>query len=230
MCDPVTLAGIALTVGSTVAKSVAAGQVADARNDALAAERIRQQGLDREADALNLQSQDRYQGFEAKQEERGKNLGDYFASQTVDPGQANIAPASTSSITVQEQGRQNAKAKAFTDKQGAALGDLRSFGDLLGGIGRLQARDASQIGQIGGFKKGSSGVLSHELEAANSAGGGAGTLGDILGLGGSLAIGKGLQGSFVNRVAGSPLSILPATAAPAGSAVKAARDSVFGIF
>lgn len=44
MCDPITIAGIALTAGSTIANTIAANRVQRARDDALAAERIRQRG------------------------------------------------------------------------------------------------------------------------------------------------------------------------------------------
>ena len=40
MCDPITIAGIALTVGSTVANTIAQNKVQAARNNAMAAERI----------------------------------------------------------------------------------------------------------------------------------------------------------------------------------------------
>lgn len=207
MCDPLTIAGIALTAGSTVANSVAQGQVARARNGALAAERIRQQGYDRETDALNTQSQDRYQDFDGQQDQRGQELGDYFSGQQIEGGDANataaqeqaVAPTS-SNITMREEQKQRGAATDFTNEQGKRLGDLRSFGDLLGGIGRLQARDASQIGQIGGFKRGSSAVLPYELEAANSAGGGAKMFGDILGLGGGVLSGAGLSGSSLPNI------------------------------
>lgn len=215
MCTPLAIAGIALTAASTVANTVAANKVQKARNDALAAERIRQQGYDQQAQALNVQSQDRYQGFEGQQTERGQQLGDYFKDQTVAQNDANAqanaemeqaALPDASGITVAEDKKQAGNARAFTDAQGAALGNLRSFGDLMGSIGRLQARDAMSIGQIGGFKKGSSAVLPYELDAASQAGASANLIGDLLGMGGQLALGKGLQGSFVTPSVGGGVS------------------------
>jgi len=200
MCDPITLAGIALTVGSTVANTVAQNKIRAARDNAMAAERMRQNKFDQESDALNVRSQDRYQDFGGQQDQRASELGDYFTGQQIEAADANAAatqettvPQSGSNITVQEEAKQRGQAREFTDNQGEALGDLRSFGDLIGTIGRGQARDASQIGQIGGFKRGSSNVLPFELEAANGAGAGAQMFGDILGLGGSVALGKGLS-------------------------------------
>lgn len=202
MCDPMSIAGIVLTAGSTVANTIAANKVDKARADAMAAERIRQGKLDQEAEALNVASRDRYTDFGDKQTERGTELGDYFteknAAAAADNQQAVDAmlPTSGSNITVQEANKQSGLAKAFTDQQGQALGNLRSFGDVLGTIGRQQARDAGSVGQVNSFKRASSGITPLELEAANGAGNGAKLFGDILGLGGSLALNKGLSGGM----------------------------------
>lgn len=212
MCDPITIAGIALTGASAVANNVAQGKVERARNDALAAERIRQGGLDQEADAINAQSQQRFEGFEDKQDAKSTQLGDFFQSQGDTPDGANAAaaiPISTSNVTVQEEAKQRGKASAFTDAQGKNLGQLRAFGDVLGGISREQARDASAIGQIGGFKRGSSSVLPYELEAANSKGAKMKFLGDVLGGAGSLATSAGLGGATL----GSTAATAPVTSA-----------------
>lgn len=176
-------------------------QVKKAREDALGAERIRQRGLDQENEALNQVSRERYEGFEGQQEERGSKLADYFTENEAAAAEANesavqqMLPTSGSDITVRETAKQSGLAKAFTDQQGQALGQLRAFGDLLGGIGRQQARDASNIGQINAFKRGSSGIVPLELEAANEAGAGARLFGDLLGMGGSLALNSGLGGT-----------------------------------
>lgn len=200
MCDVASIAGIVLTAGSTVANTIAANQQAKARDQALAAERIRQGKLDRENEALNQTSRDRYQDFEGQQQERGSKLADYFTENEANTADANqqavqdMLPTSGSNITVREQAKQSGLAKAFTDQQGQALGNLRAFGDVLGGIGRQQARDASSIGQINSFKRASSGIVPLELEAANEKGAGARLFGDLLGLGGGLALNKGLSG------------------------------------
>jgi len=201
MCDPLTIAGAALTAGSVAANTVAQNKVNSARNDAMSAERIRQQGLDREADALNLQSQNRYQNFAEKQDDRSQQLGDYFRDQkagaAVPGGDANTAavvPQTASNIVVNEGAKQGAKARAFTDNVGDALGRLRGFGDLFGETSRLQGRDARTIGQIGGFKRGSSDVLSYELDAANKVGDGMKTIGDVLGGLGNISTTAGLSG------------------------------------
>lgn len=221
-----TIAGIALSGASVVSNSIAQGKVEKARNGAMQAERTRQQGYDQETSALNAASQDRYQGFEGKQAETATKLGDYFGGQAAPIDEVNASaqlPQSSSNITVQEEDKQRAKARDFTDAQAASLGELRSFGDLLGDTSRLQARDATQIGTIGGFKRGSSAVLPYELEAANSKGAGLKMLGDVLGGAGSLATSAGLTMGAkpalgtakdpwaYSRTAGSVLPTVPKT-------------------
>lgn len=192
---------------------MAASKAQGARDDALAAERIRQSGFDKETQTLNDQSRDRYNDFEGQQDAKANELGQYFSGQQVDAGNQNAAataettvPQSGSSLTVREEAKQRGQARDFTDKTGAALGNLRAFGDVLGGISRGQARDASLIGQIGGFKQGSSNVLPLELDQANQAGSGLKLFGDVLGLGGSIGINKGLSGKMAPSVAGKAVA------------------------
>jgi hypothetical protein len=200
MCDPLTIAGAVATAGSMVANQAAQSQVSKARNGAMAAERIRQQGFEQEASALNNHSRDQYNDFSAQEGDKASKLGQYFTSQNAAIPEGRDAqgapvetmPTASSNIVVQEQNKQNARAKAFSNQQGEALGQLRGFGDLLADTSRVQARDASQVGQIGGFEKGSSAVLPYELEAANGKGAGLKMFGDILGGLGNIGVGAGL--------------------------------------
>ena len=206
-----TIAGAALSVGSTVANTIGANKAAKARDSALAAERIRQGGLDREAQALNATSQDRYTDTEAKTDEKAKALGDFFTAEAPDQGAnagaASVMPTATNDIVTQEIAKKSGQAKQFTDQQGNALATMRAFGDVLGDTGRLQARDASRIGQIGGFKRGSSEVLPLELDAAAQKGAGLRLLGDILGGVGGIAVSAGLtKGPKIGgKTVGKPL-------------------------
>lgn len=235
MCEPLTIASIALTAGGIAANQIAQSKVQSARNDVLAAERIRQKGLDAEAAALNTQSQDRYQNAEAQQEAKSKELGDYFKQQQIenqtaanDGTKAQIAalPTSGSNITVQAEKDARGEARDFTNRQGEARGDLRSFGDFLGGVGRLQARDASKIGQLGGFKKASSDITALELDAANGAGNGIKMFGDLAGALGQAGIAKSLQGSWV----GSTPTVAKTAAAASAPATSNGLYNLFGIF
>lgn len=226
MCDPITLTGLALTAGSTVVNTIAANKAANAREDVLAAERIRQGGLDKEAAALNAQSQDRYQDVEGKQTAKARDLSEFFTG-SASAGEANdaaasVMPSDTSSITVQEMAKQTGAARDFTDKQATSLAALRSFGDMLADNSRLQARDASLIGQIGGFKGGSSNVIPLELDAASQKGAGLRFLGDLLGGGGALATNYGLT----KGAATGPVSIFGAKTASTAPGASLAPGSV----
>lgn len=210
MCDPLTIAGIALTVGSTAANYVGNQKAEAARNDVLAAERIRQNALDKEAEALNLTSQDRFQGFGEKQNERASSLADYFTGQQIaEPEPAAAMPISSSQLVVNEENKQRAKARDLTDRTGTALGELRSFGDLMGDTSRGQARDASLIGQIGGFKSGSSGVMPFELDQASKAGDGIKTFADLMGGFGSIGLTAGLSGGKLPTFGTKAPAVIP---------------------
>jgi hypothetical protein len=186
--------------------------------------------LDQEAQAVNTKSQDRYQNFEEQQGQKAATLADYFTGQEVaPPSTAEALPTSSSNITVQEQGKQKAAAKAFTDRTGTALGELRSFGDLLGSNSLLQGRDAGTIGQLGGFKRGSSNVLGYELEDANSAGNGLKLFGDLAGGFGGLATSAGLSGgSLAGLFSGAKGVPAAGTALPVPTPRPAASYNLYG--
>lgn len=205
MCDPLTIAGVTLSGLSAAASASANSSVMKARDDALNAERIRQRGYQQETAAINARAQDRYEGYDKKQGDRAKELADYFTGQEAAPVNETgpvALPASSSNITVSATNQAKAKAKAFTDKTGTALGELRSFGDLMGDLSRSTARDAGYIGQVGGFMKGSSNVVPYELEAANGKGAGMRLLGDILGGAGKIGTAAGLSGANLPGLSG----------------------------
>lgn len=197
MCDPLVIAGLALTAGSVVVNSIAAGEDARARDSVLAAERIRQRGFDQQAAALNQQSQDRYVNFTPQMQDKSQQLGDYLSSRVGPDPNASVPsalPSSASGVVNQERDRQMHKAQQYVDQQAGAAGKLRSFGDLLGEISTLQGRDAGLIGAIGGFKRGSSNIVPLELNEAAKAGDNWRFLADILGGVGSVATGYGING------------------------------------
>jgi hypothetical protein len=216
LCDPLTIAGAALTAGSTVANAAGQARAAKARDQALAAERIRQRGFDQEAAALNTQAQDTFQDFEGQRETKSESLGDYFASEVPTPANATAAsvmPTATNDIVTREMNKKSGEAKRFTDQQAGALAQMRAFGDVLGDGSRTMARAGSEIGQIGGFKRGSSNVMPLELDAAAQKGQGLRVLGDLLGGFGGMALNAGLTGRGGNLFGGAK----PAGAAPVTS-------------
>lgn len=197
MCDPLVIAGLALSAGSAVANSVAATNDARARDSVLAAERIRQNTYDQEIQALNNQSQDRYVDFTPQMEGRAQTLGDYLATDVApDPNSAvpSALPSSSSSVVNQEIDKKRGEAQEFVNQQTGALADMRSFGDLLGDLSLLQGRDARTIGTIGGFKRGSQGIVPYELNEASKAGDDMRLFADLLGGAGTIATGYGIGG------------------------------------
>lgn len=230
MCDPLTAAGVALSVGSVAANQMAQSRVNRARTGAVEAENTRQRQLQNEAGALTDQSRDRYVDFEGQQEERGGDLGEFFSGQGSATGNApQLMPQSGSDITVREEGSQRGQARDFSNQQGAALGNLRAFGDLMGSTGRLQQRDTGQVGMLNSFMQGSSNVLPLELQAANQRGGGLRTLGDIMGGLGGAATTAGLSGATLPGMGGGPVgaptSILNSAPTPlaAGATIRTPR-------
>lgn len=195
MCNPMMAIGGAMALGSMAANAQAQSKVDKARAGAQEAERIRQRGYDDEAGALNTQSQDRYREFEGQQDGKTESLADMYQSrgESAAPAAQSVIPSGASgNVTVQkERAKQQSLADAYGTQQNQALAALRSFGDLLGGIGREQSRDANQIGVINSFKQGSSSILPYELEAANAKGNSLRTLGSVLGMGGNALMAGG---------------------------------------
>lgn len=183
MCTPILIASAALAVGSAIAHTVANNQQQNARNDVLAAERIRQHGFDAEIQPLQDESRDRYVDFVPQMEQKAASLGDYLGSRVDDPNASagSDLPSSSSALVNREIVNQKDKAQHYVDQQTGALANMQSFGDLLGDISIGQARDASKIGQLGGFKASSVGLVPMELDNSQHAGDFANFLGDILG-------------------------------------------------
>lgn len=185
------------TLGSIGANYFANKKAQDARSDTLAAERIRQKQLDQEANATNAQSRERYLDFDKQQNERRLDLKEMFQStEEAPPIAPQVAVPQSGNVTISTRAAgEDAKAKNFTDQRAEALAAFRAFGDLLGGIGREQARDAQDINMISGFKRGSQSVLPLELEAASEKGSGLRMLGDLFSLGSAATMGPALSGT-----------------------------------
>jgi hypothetical protein len=214
MCDPLTIAGIALTAGSTVANNAAANRQARAQASAMSAERSRQRMLDDESRGVNQQALGRFDNIGEQQQAKAAELTEQFS------GEANrgadlisaILPQSSSNITNDNDAREREKATGFADQQGEAMARMRSFSDMFGGLGRDTAQDASQLGMLGGFKRGSQGVLPFELESAAMKGQGLRTAADLMGGLGSIGLTAGLSGAKMPSIFGG------ASAATAGGA------------
>lgn len=223
--DPLTLAlaGGGSTLLSTWLNSAAQNSVNDARNKVITDERGRQAGFDTETGKLNDQSLARFYNFGDQQTTDAARLSDLFKTPVVTPNTQYTAaplPPTTSALTQREVANKNGIAQAYVDHQGDTLANLRSFGDLMGNIGRGQAKDAQLVGQLGGFKKGSSHVETLELDNANRAGNtekmwadiaaGLGKVGLTAGLSGVMAPAGAIAGATgATSVGGAPLVAQP---------------------
>lgn len=212
-------------VGGTLLSSLFAGNAQDkvdaARSGVIAAERARQKALDDEAAGINRGAQDRYIGFQGQQDSRAKTLADFFRTPVTTPTTPHTVaalPPSSGGVVQREIDLKRGIADDYVGHQADTLGELRSFGDLMGTIGRAQARDAGTIGQIGSFKKGSAGVQAVELDSAGRAGNKDQMWSDLFGGLGKVGLTAGLAHAFApaaaaaTTTAGAPLNILPAVA------------------
>jgi len=213
MCEPLSIASGALLVGSTLAGMAGQGEVDSARDDAMSAENARQKKLRAEAAAALGKSEADFSELPGKQQQTGDELADILNKNTTQQAPpTNLMPGVSDPTVVREVGKQTDKAKAFTNQQGNALGQLRAFGDTMGDANRNLGGNAQWINSLGGFQQGSAGVLNSELAAANDAGQGWGTLGDILGGVGSIGLTAGLtKGAGPGS---APASILDSSGLP----------------
>jgi hypothetical protein len=219
MCDPISAAGAALSVGSVVANSAAAGQVGAARSGVMSAENSRQQGWDKSINALNTQSQNRFTDFAGKQGDRAKEVSDFYKANGGALPSSGVTtgtiPGPSSGVLVQDAKAQNDKVAAYGDQQNGALAKLRSFGDVLATANRGVGEDVANIGTFNSMKKGSASVLPLELADANNAGNGLKTVGDIAGGLGKIGLTAGLSGAGSGVTQG-----LFGTGAPAASGIQ----------
>ncbi|SFI05829.1 hypothetical protein [Methylobacterium brachiatum] len=207
MCDPLTIAGAALTAGGIAANSIGASQAAAASSRAYNAERQRQAQLRQEAAQVQQHANSLYENFAGKQADRASDLTAYLRGNQL-PAQGSAqttveAPATGSNITTQGEASQRASADRYASQQAGALADMRSFGDLLGTNALAQGRDAGRIGQIGNFMRGSATVLPIELNAASHAGDTAKLVGGIAGGLGKVGIAAGINGSTLGGLFGA---------------------------
>lgn len=211
MCDPLTITGAALSLGSVAANQSAQRSVQRARSDAQTAETRRQRGFALESEGLVDQSRGRYDATKTATATREQELADLFrgaSNPETSPSAAAAQPAAGENVAVQqERDAQTAKTRGFLDQQAQSRARLRGVGDILGDTLVGQARDAGRVGTINSFAQGSSAVLPLELEAANQKGSGARLLGDLLKLAGTATMAYGLKGAA------------PATGAKAGGSV-----------
>jgi hypothetical protein len=197
----------------------------------LNAERGRQQALDTEAKGVTDQSLGRYANFDQQQAADKSRLASLYT--TPAPGvstptyQAAALPAPGSDLVQREINAKMGLAKAYGADQADKLAGLRSFGDVMGNIGRGVADDTSRVGQIGSFKKGSEAATQYELDSANRAGNSYKVFGDLLGGAGKVMLTAGLSPQLAGAGAVTPAGTVAGAVGPTSVAGAPLVGNVF---
>lgn len=219
--DPITLASLFAMAGGTYLQNQANNEAVAARNRVMAAERDRQLQMQRAQDGIVDAQTANMEGFTDDEGARRQELTEYFAAPT--PGDANlqmgvVAPGA-SSVLVDELNRQEQGVQGRNASQGAALANVRAFGDVMGDRMTDMRRAGGDIDQLTGMRRGSQDASMMELDAAGHAGSNKRMLGDILSGAGSIGMGYAnfanagnpVVSDFVARLTGSPTSLAPMT-------------------
>jgi hypothetical protein len=170
MCDPLTIAGAALAGGGTLLQMNAQNDANNAANDATEAERIRQQNLERQSNALF--SANLSKGYGNLPADVAKAQGARTAAyNSILPPAADgsaYTPGATPapSIIGNDAASRAASSAASTKNAVTAKAKLGSLGDLLFNTDIGTARAGQGISGIGQQQIRSQNILPLELEAA----------------------------------------------------------------
>lgn len=221
MCDPVSIAGVGLSmVGSFAnAREQARNQarMVSARNEAALAEQQRQRAYADEGRSTQNQTLDRFTSGRQSQA-----LGQATASRTAsntaavtrpDYGTESTAPSVVKGEIARKVGEAVSKGRA----QAGALARLGAYQDQGFGNRVALARGGNQLGNINSFSAGSAQLLPLEQQAAaiNAQRSPSG-FGDALMLAGSAAGMAGARGWNPFAGSGTPTQLMPGVASSAG--------------
>lgn len=203
---------IALMIGGALANEQAERKVEKERNNRALAERLRQQKMGQEADAVLRASLAEQERPAVEQEQRVAEAGrEQKYAQAAQPSDQEFIATPSAPVEVKsELAARMADAMARGRQQAAALARLggRSDAQMQGGI--ALGRSAQDLNRIGNTSRSSSAILPYELQAANSKGEGWRTVADLFNLGSAVT---GMYGM---------------TAAPAASSVTATNTGLSG--
>ena len=209
MCDPVSLAitSLAATAAGTAAQAAGARRSQKAMAAAANAERLRQQGYQREADALFAESLSK-QGADAQKQgisaAEAARLAASTDAQSTAPVVSVPTQGETPTIVADETSARvgAGNIQAALDARNRAA--LAAFGDVQLGNALLNTRYGQQQGQIGCNMQGSSSVLGLEMEAAKNRGN------NLMGIGSLLNAGGQIAGMGAGMGWGAPAAAAPA--------------------
>lgn len=192
MCDPVSLAVTSLvaTGAGTAVQAAGARKSQKAMSAAANAERLRQQGYQREADSLFAESLSK-QGADAQNEgvaaAEAKRTAVTQAAQTPTAVVNIPTQGATPTVVADETSARVGAGNAQAAMDAANRAALSSFGDVQLGNALLNTRYGQQQGHIGRNMQGSASVLQLEMEAAKRKGDNLMGIGSLLNAGGQIA-------------------------------------------
>lgn len=192
MCDPLTIAGLALTAGSFVTSAIANNQVEDARNAAAVAEATRQDQLQRQAIA-NLQgTQEQFtrpeqeKGIDEVTQERIARLTENVQGAAGDANEIPLA-GSTPRVVRETVGQGLSEGLAEGKDFASRLARVGAFGENQFNNRVALGRLGEQLGLTARESANSANILPVELQEANRAGNTLFGISDALGGLGSIA-------------------------------------------
>jgi hypothetical protein len=199
--NPITLGGLALTGGSVIANLFRDDDQRRQRELALRNAEMMDAAYAQQGQEILGRARNRYAGFGAGMDQRGRELGDYFVSQSVPAqggGNTSAVPVQgaskpTSGIMAGETAKQTGNAQAYNTQQGKALGNLRGFDQYLGDTNRMVGRDFNELATNQNFRRGNLNLLPAQLAAAQGANRGLGTIADLLRGGGNILTAYSMQ-------------------------------------
>lgn len=203
------VAALALAAGSAYANNRQVRAQEDARRQAQQAQLLRQSRLQQEADSRNTDVQDQFEreNVEQQMQELAGREEDR-ASAAIEEGAEKFSPTDaltqdTPAVIRDAGDRAKAKSLAEAMRNARSMSALQGYG--LAGFENDMAlnRNATHLSNLGNFAQGNQGIFRAEMEDAQSAGRGWGSLGQVLGAA-SMAVGG--YGAMAGGAAGAGAS------------------------
>ena len=204
-----TIAGAGLSLGSTLANSLAQSKMDAARSAVMSQQNAAQAALDSQIQAKNTDALGGYADFTNGTANQKANLASLYSSGTIGSptnSAPNVMPTSRNGAVAANAAAQVGQKAAYATQQGNALAAVQAPGMALTQANIQRARDASAVAQLDNFKSGTAATLPMQLDAANQTGTGLKTLGDILRGGAAIGYGQGAPGTAAWLGNGGPMN------------------------
>ena len=217
-----TIAGAGLSLGSTLANSMAQGKIDAARQQVLTDQQARQSALDSQIQGKNADALSGYANIGSGTAAQQAGLASLYGSNVAGTSASsapNIMPVTNSGAAQASAGAALAAKGAYGAQQGSALATMQAPGQAMTQAGIERLHDAQSIAQLNNFKSGTAATLPMQLDAANQSGTSLKTLGDLLRGGAAIGYGQGAPGTAAWLSGGGLSSYAPAFTGSIGNAI-----------